>query len=279
MTTTQAAPAAQPTAPAEGQRQPDTGEIPKAEAIAKDDPLSPKYAAIARREKMIRDQQRQLQREREALKAQESQYKTDYVPKSSLRDMLLKDPTQLGVTHEELLNLALNQPTPESRQTTLLEQKLQELENKIAQNENQVADRTKQAYEQAVNQIRTEAKLVVDSDPRFETIKERGAHDAITDLIVQTYEDSPEDAKVLLSVEEAATEVENYLIEEGIKMANLKRVKEKLSPAPEVPAQKPEIKPVAKTLTHAVSAQTPNRLTDKQRRERAVMAFRGQLQS
>jgi hypothetical protein len=275
--TEQVAPVAEET-PAPENRQTDIIETPAVEANTAAEHLSPKYAALARREKAIRTQQMQLQKERDAFKAEMEQIKSSYVPKNQLKDLLVQDPSQIGLSQEDLLNLALNQPTQESQFARSLESKIQQLEEKLASYETKANDRTQQAYEQAVNQIRSEAKVLIDSDPRFETVKEEGAHEAVVELIRQMYDEN----NVLLSVDEAAQQIEDHLLEKAIKLAGLKKVKERLNPpqAPEQPGeQKPQIEATqgAKTLTHATSASTKKPLTEKERIERAILAFSGQL--
>lgn len=258
-------------------RQPDGVEAPAVEATPKDEKLSSHYANLARKEKALRAEQERNKAEKASLDAQRSEYQTNYVPKNQLKDLLLKDPTQFGITAEDLLNAGLNGPTPQNQENAALHKRIEALENQLKQTTEETKTHQNQAYEGAVNQIRSEAKLMIDSDPRFETVKERKMEEAIVELITQTWNEQNK----MLSVEDAATEIENYLIEEGVKFANLPKVKQKLSPPVEIPAEKPAApqKPQMKTLTHSVSTSGNQTLTDKQRRERAVAAFRGQLQS
>ncbi len=80
-------------------------------------------------------------------------------------------------------------------------------------------------------------------------------------------------------MEEAAKEIETYLLDEAMKLAGLNKVKQRLKPAaPQAATEKPPGEPASKqsqakpTLTNAMSATRP--LTPK---ERAMLAFRGEL--
>lgn len=250
-------------------KQEDTVEAPALEAV-KDDALSPQYAAIARREKDLRRQAKAIQAEKEALKAKMTEYETSYVPKNKLAEMIEKDPASLGLSYEQLTNLLLNQPKPEELAVRDLRSEIQKVKDEQAQTKTLFEESQKKAYDQAVNQIRNDTKLLVDSDLNFETIKETNSIEAVVELIKETFDKDG----ILLTVEDAAKEVENYLIEEALKMANLNKVKQKLMPQPT--EEKAIEKPVMKTLTNAITA-TSTKPGEKGRRERAIAAFKGQL--
>jgi hypothetical protein len=80
---------------------------------------------------------------------------------------------------------------------------------------------------------------------------------------------------VLLSVEDAAKQVEDYLVEEAFKLTKLKKIQQRLAPAqkPVEAKLEPQKQPqTLKTLTNAVSSS--GRVSV---RERAIAAFKGQL--
>jgi hypothetical protein len=65
--------------------------------------------------------------------------------------------------------------------------------------------------------------------------------------------------------------VEDYLVEEALKVAKISKISKKLQPAAQ-PAAEPIKQPAAKTLTNAMGTNRP--LSAK---ERAVLAFEGKL--
>lgn len=247
-------------------------------------PLSSQYAQLARKEKAIRMQAQELKRQQDAfrqredaIKAKEAEMQSNYVPK----ERLVKDPWSVlnenNVSYEQITQEALNAPSPEQRAQQQiiaeLRSKIQALEDGQTSFKKSSEEAQKQAYTQAVGHLKAETKALVASGDAFETIRVTNSHDDVVDLITKTFEKEG----VLLTVEDAATAVEDYLIEEAMKVARLAKIQARLQPkaaspsAPEAKAGAPGSKPPMKTLTNATGA--ARQLTAK---ERAVMAFKGE---
>lgn len=276
--------------PAPEQRQADKAEAAPIEAskevssTPEEEQLSPKFAALARKEKALRSKYQELKTLEESLKAKQSEYEQSYIPKAKLKDLIQQDPLRFmnenGLSYDQLTQLALNH-NPQDAHIQKLQAKIEELEQKQNKTVENLDTQQKQAYERAVTQIRTDAEALINSDPSYEAIKESGSVEAVVELIKETFDKEG----TLLSIEDAAKEVEDYLVEEFSRTARLKKVQQKLAPAPEVEAQKsgPQVTQklhpattTMKTLTNAQAA--PSRpLTAKERRERAILAFQGQL--
>ena len=262
------------------------------EAPVEDPALSRQFAQLARQEKALRTrvrQQEQALRDREAsLQAREAELsskgKTDMSGYLS-RDMLKQDPltalAEAGISYEELTQQIISQQPVDPRlQNTIrqLTQQIQELKQANEDSKKSYADQQSQAYQAAVKQIRTDVTNLVQTDPNFETIKATRSVRDVVDLIEQTYAKDG----VLLSVEEAAQQVEDYLVEEATKLTKIDKIKRKLQMvAPNAtnrPAQTPAVnqkqtQPM-KTLTNATSS--TRQLSAK---ERAILAFKGELKS
>jgi len=196
---------------------------------------------------------------------------------------LAQDPmgalSELGISYEQLTNAVLNQPSASDVAYQKLQAEIQALKDAQNQSATKFQEQQQQQYEAAVSQLRSEAQALVQADPAFETIKEMGMSDAVVELIKETYNQQG----VLLDVSEAAEQVENHLIEEAMRFAKLKKVQTKLAPEPQpaeatkLPLTKQPQQPM-KTLTNAVTAQSRTQpLSAKERRERAILAFKGQL--
>lgn len=270
-----------------------TPEAPLAEAAAAspetEKKLSPQYAALARREMELRKRDEAIKAREAALKAKDDEYATKYIPK----DKLSKDPLaaiyESGMTKDQLIELILNGPQAADPVMSKVQEEINTL--KAAQ-EAQVkaqAEQQTQSYERAVAEIRKQATSLVASNEEYATIKETDSAEAIVELITQTYQAEG----TLLSVEEAAKQVEDHLLEEALKMAALTKVKARLVP----PAQQEEVlsdpnkKPTLadlqaakqtttqpiKTLTNAATAVPSKPLSNRDRRDRAIAAFMGQL--
>lgn len=265
---------AQATEPQKPPEQPAaTPEVP----AQKPDELSSKFATLAKKEKALRAQAQALKAKEDAMKAQEADYATKYIPKERLTKETLSVLNEMGISYDQLTNMILNQPPQPDKVVLDLQREISELKNELKSHKTQTEESQTKAYDQAVNQIRNEAKLLVDSDPTFETIKDTDNTEAIVELIKERYSSEG----VVMTVQEAAKEVEEYLLDEAMKMAGLKKVKEKLALVKEeVPAgalkQQSTTQPQLKTLTNNI-AQITKPLTNKDRRERAIAAFKGQM--
>lgn len=265
-----------------------TEQVTEAKTETEVDPLSKQYAALAKRERQIRFKQQQAEqslraKEQEiaareaALSAKDQEYKSGYISKAQF----LKDPVSVmaetGLSYEQLTEQFINQ----GQRNPYVDNTIKALEDKIARLEaGREEDKTAQAasqeqsYKAALNQIRMDTKALVNADSSFEAIRATNSISDVVDLIEQTYKHEG----VLLSVEEAAQQVEDYLLEEALKLTKLEKIKKRLAIPDQANAQKvlqPQTnqtqKPQMKTLTNAASASRP--LTA---RERAIAAFKGE---
>jgi hypothetical protein len=259
---------------------------PSVEESPEKTPLSSQYAMLARKEKALRAKvqaqeaaakarEAALQSREDAIKAKESEYSSNYISK----DKISQDPwttlQDLGITYDQLTQYALNQPQqdPATRAAIAkIEAQVKAQAEEVAKTRQSYEDQQKRAYDQAVNQIRQDVKSTVGLDPQFETIQATQSVEDVVDLIKRTFEEDG----VIMSVEDACLEVENYLVEEAMKIARLNKIKQRLSPPPAKEAPKPQEtkqqQPEIKTLTNANS--TARKLSA---RERALLAFEGKL--
>lgn len=276
----------------EAPRQPDTSETPPAAAAAtpapekKDDFLSPKFAALARQEKQIRAERERLKREKEAFEAEKQARLNGYIPKEKFKANPLAAIEEAGLTYDELTQSLLSAPQAQVDPTVrALQAEIAELKGQLGQFTKKQEETQSQAYQQALETIRHKVKGLVGSSTEFETIKALGQEDAVVALIEETFKSDG----YVMTEEEAAREVEEHLVEEAIRMASLEKVKKKLAPttaesAPTSQAeplaqekQAPTQQPQIKTLTNAVNSTAPRRLTERERRERAILAAQGKL--
>lgn len=234
----------------------------------------PRFEAFARKEKQLRRMQQELASERSRIEQESAKYQTDYMPKQRLMEDPIMALSELGIDTSKLSELLLNAPNTNDPTVRMFQQKIAALEKKQMDAEKRAQESVTQQYEQAKKQISTEAKMLVDSDPNYETVKSVGMADAVTELILQTFEKTG----VLMDVSEAALQVENHLVEEGLKFANMGKIKSKLTPP--VADNKPaaQQKPAMQTLTQSNSPKPASgRSTEKERIARAMAAFKGQL--
>lgn len=261
-------------------RQPNTTETPPPAAATpeekKDDFLSPKFAALARQEKQNRAAAMKLKADREAFENEKKALLNGYVPKDRLKSSPLDALLEAGSSYDDLTQQLLNAPQSAVDPTIrALQAELAELKRDQAATKKQAEDSQTTAYKQAVDTIRHKVKGLVDSNPEFEMIKALDQSEAVVALIEETFKSE----NYVMSEEEAAKEVEEHLAEEALKMASLDKIKKRLSPPAEPADQKqanPQ-QPQLKTLTNAVNASTRPRLTEAERRQRAILAAQGLL--
>lgn len=252
-----------------------------------DPAVSRQFAQLARQTKAIRAEQLKLQAEREQLakdrEALQSQPKEDlsqYIPKSRLKEDFLTAAQEAGLTYDEITQAYMNQP----QRNPLLEAQLSkqaarmaELEAKLeAQEKTQIDNQTAQ-YQAAVKQIEMDAKTLVNSDPEFETIKASGAVRSVVKLITDTYNKD----KVLLTVEEAAKLVEDQLVENAMKYTKLNKIQKRLQSSvasAATPGQQTQA-PVKQTQTMKTLTNQTSSTRKLSARERALLAFKGELKS
>lgn len=255
-----------------------------------DPALSRQFAQLARQEKALRAKVQQQQQEwakRDAdLKAREAALASKAEPDLSQyipRDRLKSDPlgvlAEAEVSYEQLTEqeIARQNIHPQLLQTiNELRNEIKSLKQVNEEGKKSQVQQQQDQYQAAIKQIQMDAKALVKSDPvTYEAIYKTGTVKDVVKLIEDTYHKDG----VLLSVEEAAQEVENYLVEENYKMATkIEKIRKRIgqsSAQPQTPAKTQQVKPEQtpmKTLTNATSSSRP-----MSARERAIAAFEGKL--
>lgn len=240
--------------------------------------------AFAQREKQLRVQQQKWTQERNAqqaemlaLKAKITEYETGYIS----RDRIKADPwsafNESGADYNQLTEQLLQQP--QDPVTKSLMAKIKQIEQRQVENEKLTASKEQQSYDNALKAIDTEAKMLVDTDPEFESIKAESMHEAITELIKQTFDSDG----YLMDVREAALQVEQHLVENALRMSKLSKVQAKLQPvAPVAAVTKPQFKSAAttsitpRTITNSMpSGPASSRQSALERRARAIAIMTG----
>lgn len=266
------------------------------EEKTKEDPaLSRQFAQLARQERGLRAK---AQQQDQAYKARLSELEAreaalanraafdpkDYIPRSRLQQDALGTLEAEGIaTYEQLTERAVSRvPVDPVLQQTIedLRAKINDLTSNVEKSGKAYEEQQAQSYQAAVKQITSDAVALVKSNPtEYEAISKTGTVKEIVKLIEKTYAKDG----IVMSVEEAAQEVENYLVEENYRMAsNIDKIKKRMAAANASQATS-EVKTQAtqqqtqgkmKTLTNAASSS--RQLSAK---ERAILAFKGELKS
>jgi hypothetical protein len=253
-----------PVAPVAGQNTTNSADTP---------PANPQMDSMARKERQLRKLQVDLQKQKQDLESRAKSYETDYIPRSRLKE----DPWSVlqaeGMDYDQLTQQLLQQPQDPA--TKALMSKIKQLEDKQSAAERAATENTQAQYTQALKQISNDVKLLIDSDPEFESVKSLGQSgiDAVTELIEQTFQADG----YLMDHVEAAKKIEDYLVEEGYKMSQLKKVQARLKPveAPK-PAAPAKVNPSNRvTITQSMQTTPAKSNSASDRRARAMAAFLG----
>ena len=262
----------------------------QAPAKEPDPAVSRQFAQLARQEKALRAkaqaQEQALKAREAALAAKEAELAakqpdlSKFVPKDRLVNDALTVLAEAGISYDSLTQQLIDQqqyrvdPRVQAH-IQKLESQLQKLEQAAEEGRKSQAQAQQDAYNSAVKQLKIDAKRMVDSDPSFETIKVTNSVQDVVDLITETYKKDG----VLMTVEEAAKEVEDYLVEEASKLARIKKIQQRLQAQSTEKQTATAQKPVEQTGTKQPQMKTLTNTVGSQRqlsaRERAVMALNG----
>lgn len=265
---------------------------------------SPERLALAKRERAHREKERSLIAREAKLKEQEERYKTDYIPKSRLKE----DPLSLfkdnSLNYDQLVEQMMLEDNPVAKNaqqvSSALQARIDQLEAKMAAQETAPAEQTKKMI---VNDV----KVFLDGKTEYEALMAYGpeeAANAVSQFIIDHYDTTG----FLMSEAEAAQKIDDNWTEEGLKFARLKKVQERLAAAgvdPAVAAQAVEAAKGSKwssnndisvrsaptqqqahreqvslrTLTQTASPSVPatKKLTAAERYQRAIQIARGEL--
>lgn len=259
------------------------GQVEQPAVEAKEDLMSPKFAALAKKEKWLREQAKKVSEEKKSmeqmLKAKEEEINNNW--KKRLQTNAFDVLEENGQTYDKLTEALLAKGDPVTQTIMELRREIEELKGSQHKVTEQITEREKQQYEQAKKQIRADVEALVISNEEFETLKADEAYDTVVELIEETYNETGR----IMDVAEACKEVEDYLVDHYLKFTNLKKIQAKLKPAvAETDANQVQTKkqnnPVQKqqqTISNAMVPSVSKKLTEAERRERAIMAFQGKL--
>lgn len=232
----------------------------------------------AHRERMLRVQQQKIQKEKQDFEQQKAKWEQERVGvEQGVKQKFTKDPLafarDMGMSYEQLMNYMANQ-SPMDANMGDLNSKIQALEAKLSQYEQGSKSDREQQYEVTKNQYKRQALKTIEASPEeFEAsfmYKEEAAQAAVA-LIEETLKEDGE----LLDIDEALKLVEEEYLESAIKLAGLKKVKAKLSPAEALEKVIEQKQSGSTTLTRQNTQTQTRKFTEAERRERAIRRAQG----
>lgn len=235
---------------------PDTLEVKPDEATQ---PLSPQFAALAR-------QRRALQQEKQAFEREKAESATKQDVGGVDRARLKSDPIGVlleeGVTYEQLTEAVLANQNGYNPEIKKLQDEIRALK---AETEKTFSDKETQAEESALNEMERDAIRLSSQGDEFALVRETGSIKKVRDLIHRVYKQDGE----VLDVREALKLVEDELLKDNLRIANLGKIQSQVAPQVQQPQQ---LQRPMRTLSNRDTASVP--MSAKQR---ALAAFHGTL--
>lgn len=264
------------------------------EAPKVDPETEKKFQELTRQERILRakaqKQAQDLKAANDALTAREAALAArekqldpaKYIERARIKQETLGVLAEEGIDYNNLTEQLISQQAKDPRveaQISRLEQTIKNLEAKLDSNEKAQGEQRTADYNNALKQIERDVQSLVKTDGEaYEAISKTNSVKDVVELIERTYKTDG----VLLSIEEAATEVENFLVEESLnQVSRIDKIKKRLAQnaastaAPKAEEKKTQAKPAdtqMKTLTNAQAS--TRKLSAK---ERAVLAFKNEL--
>jgi hypothetical protein len=239
-------PSGQPGIISEGTQKSTGEDTPEPSAVA----LSPQLTALARKEQAFR-------REQQAFKEKEREFEarsTQFAKYAELdRKLAAKDYSaleELGVSYEDWTNYLINRGEGEKPEL----QAIQKLEQEVTNIKKSQEENVNKQYEATLGQYRQEIRALIEKDPAsFEAIKSKDAVEHVLTHIVDSFNEDDEN----LTVEQAAKEVEEALLEEALSWTKLKKIQEKIAPQVEEKRTLPPPRSGLTTLTQQIAPSGP----------------------
>jgi len=216
------------------------GDKAPSEPDQKEIDLAEKFNQVTAREKELRDGEESIKRERETHTTAASKLEVANKIIQDFKDNPLEGLKAMGIDFKDVAEMVLNEdkPTPDQR--------VRKLEDQLRQRDIDAKEKT-----EADAQAKTEAdkkyadseqaryiaeaeesikKEIDGNEDKYEFIRSQGAYDLVFEVASKVYAET----KKLITWEEAAVKVEEYLWEEHGKLAGTKKFKDKYQ---EVPAK------------------------------------------
>tara|TARA_R110000824_G_scaffold7968_4_gene36347 strand:+ start:763 stop:1653 length:891 start_codon:yes stop_codon:yes gene_type:complete len=186
---------------------------PEAPAEAERPDFSRQFAALARKERSLRQKEQELSnfsKEREQFQSQTTQL-------SDLKKMARENPAkllgELGINYDELTQQVINEGNPTEEQALRLEN--EKLQDRLGKLEKVYETQQEQAQDAQINAARTQLvdniKNFVDDGGTFEMVQQHSAYDLVAEVMQEHYNKASE----VMEYGEAAQFVEAYYMAEA----------------------------------------------------------------
>lgn len=231
----------------------------KAEEPAKADPLGPKFVALSRKEREIREKSKALTTKeaelQKRLQDMEARSKSEKTLAEKFKENPLAALQEIGLTYDQLSEIVLNDGNP--TMDMKLERRAKELESKtlseIEQLKKQIAEKeekeAQERYNQTINNFKMQIRNEVSgNEDKYELIKAHEAYDLVMEVMQEFYNTN----ETLMDLNQALEAVEAHLEDEARQILKLKKFQ-----TSSTPKQPTEGKQAAPTLSNTLAADVP----------------------
>lgn len=236
------------------------------------EPLSPQFAALAKAKRTLQAKERELASREAALSS--APVTTDSYTKDQIRANALSIIREAGVTDDQLTESLLRESEDYGPGYTKLESEIQAMKQLLESQTKTSLDNEQAVEKQVLAQIQSDVDSLISDGDEFEAVREAGYGPKVTELIHKVFKTEGK----ILSEHEAATLMNNEIVEEGLRYARLKTVQNRLKP-PAPPQQSQPAKQagpntkIMRTLTNRDGSSS----ISLSKRDRAIAAMEGRL--
>lgn len=260
----------------------EAAEVPKAEEAPKaeepkDDKFAAKFAALSKKEKQLRTQEKAMQQRLKDMEAKFKAQEEQLRPFMSLKDSASKDPAVLfenlkaaGLTEQQIIEkyILKQEPTPEQKQNDIMQQLQKEIEalktervrekEEAQQNEAKSKERTQQQAKE--NYVKYLNDFVAKNVEAYELIHKNDAADLVYDVIEEHYnlteQENGAGKGVILTEKDAADRVEEFLLEQAKKLIESNKLRQFVGTRTPTPEPK---KGQSATLSNSIAQKVPSK--------------------
>lgn len=223
------------TAPAPQEAAPEQeAPAPEAESHGDSQPdvdFAKRFSALSRREKAIRQQQEEFKARQREFEEKQREYQQWQQLKASAKDDPLAFLEANGLTYQEITNRILDDDSlsPEEKAQKIAKAEIDEFKRQLAEEREQKAKEQQELEEKAkeeeiINRYKDGIRQVCQDTDKFSLINYEG--DTAHELVFQVAEDYFAEHGEVLSPEDAATQVENFLEKRYKEALNLPKFKD-----------------------------------------------------
>jgi hypothetical protein len=225
-------------------------------------PLTPQFAALAKQRRALQIKEREIADREKALDSKPAT-NAGFIDPAQLKSDPLSVLQQNGVTYDQLTEAIMANGSGVNPEIRAMQAELKALKEGI---DTKFVERETAQETQVLAEMQREAEVLVKSGDDYEMVRETKSLPDAMDLIKRTYKTTGE----VLEVSEALRLVEEDLVNESLKIAKIKKVQSRLTPAEALQTQQPQ--KTMRTLTNRDNASTT-----MDRKARAIAAFHNKL--